>query len=101
MVLADSALFAAGPPTFYETAARSLLKEVKTDDADLPPLLADALDKFEGRKGATLLAVDKADGKTLATVPLATPPVFDGMIATGGRLYVATTGGNVLCFAGE
>ncbi len=47
------------------------------------------------------MAVSRTDGKTLASVSLATPPVFDGMIAAGGRLYIATTGGKVLCFAGE
>jgi hypothetical protein len=27
-------------------------------------------------------------------------PVFDGMAAANGNLYVATTDGRVLCFAG-
>jgi len=29
------------------------------------------------------------------------PPVFDGLIAAGGRLYLATTDGKMVCLAGE
>ena len=45
-------------------------------------------------------AVSAADGKKLAEQKLDSPPVFDGLIAAGGRLYLATTDGRVLCFAG-
>ena len=37
------------------------------------------------------------DGKTLATHKLASLPVFDGMAAAGGRLYVSTTDGRLRC----
>ena len=40
MVLTDTALLVAGPPTFDEKQAVELLKTVPTDNAELPPVLA-------------------------------------------------------------
>ena len=78
VVLANDTLFAAGPPDV-----------VPNDD----PYAA-----FEGRKGARLLAFSTADGKKLAEYDLKNEPVFDGMAAAGGRLYITTASGDVLCF---
>jgi len=54
----------------------------------------------EGRRGGELWVVSR-DGKKLAEQKLDSPPVFDGLIATGGRVYVSTMGGTVQCLAGE
>ena len=78
MVLAGDVLFLAGPP------------DVVPKDNPYAAL--------DGRVGALLWAVSAADGKTLSEAKLACPPVFDGMAAAGGRLYVATVDGRVLCF---
>jgi len=56
---------------------------------------------WEGRKGGVLAAFACADGKKLAERKLPAPPVWDGMAAAGGRLYVATHGGAVLCLGGQ
>lgn len=77
MVLAGDTLFAAGPPDVLDK-----------DD----PLAA-----FEGRKGAKLCAFSAATGKKLAEQSLASPPVFDGMIAADGRLFIATCDGRIVC----
>jgi len=81
MVLADRTLFLAGPP----------------DGAQLAELPA----ALEGRKGGRLLAVSAEGGQPLAEYPLDAPPVFDGMAAAGGRLYLSTGDGKVLCFDGR
>jgi hypothetical protein len=81
MVLADRTLFLAGPP----------------DGAQLAELPA----ALEGRKGGRLLAVSAEDGQLVAEHPLDAPPVFDGMAAAGGRLYLATGDGKVLCLHGR
>jgi hypothetical protein len=78
MVLAGKTLFAAGPPDVLDP-----------DD----PMAA-----FEGRKGGLLWAVSAEDGKKLAEHKLDSPPVFDGMIAVDGRLYIAARDGKLLCF---
>jgi hypothetical protein len=53
-----------------------------------------------GEKGALLWAVSAEDGEKLAEYRLDSLPVFDGMSATGGRLFLATTDGKVQCFVG-
>ena len=56
---------------------------------------------WEGRKGGVLAAFAAGDGEKLAECKLPSPPVWDGMAAAGGRLYVATIDGKVLCFSGQ
>ena len=55
---------------------------------------------WEGRKGGLLAAVSAADGKTLAQLQLPSPPVWDGMAAAKGKLYVAMEEGAVACLSG-
>ena len=57
----------------------------------------DPLGAFEGRKGGVLWVASAADGKKLAEQKLAAPPVFDGMAAARGCLFVSTTDGKVIC----
>jgi hypothetical protein len=77
-VLAGPTLFLAGPP-------------------DIVPA-SDPYAAFEGRRGALLWAVSTTDGKKLAETNLDAEPVFDGLIAAHGRLYLAARNGCVLCF---
>ena len=44
--------------------------------------------------------VDKEDGKTLAEYKLDSKPVWDGMIAAHGKLYLSMADGSVICFEG-
>ena len=81
MVLARDRLFVAGPPDVA--------------DAD------DPWAAFEGRRGGRLWVVSTADGKKLAEHELKSPPVLDGMIAAGGRLYLADEAGAVRCFGAK
>ena len=46
-----------------------------------------------------IFAFSASDGKQLAERKLASPPVWDGMAAAGGRLYLSTMDGKVVCFA--
>ena len=79
LVLAGDVLFAAGP---------------KGDGTQ-------SLAAYEGREGSLLLAVSTTDGKTTAQRPLAAPPVFDGMAAARGKLFLTTKDGKVLCFGAK
>ncbi len=78
MTKAGDVLFVAGPP----------------DEVDP----GDPLAAFEGRKGGLLSAFTAADGQPLAEFKLGSPPVFDGLIAAGGRLYMSARDGSVVCF---
>ena len=56
---------------------------------------------FEARKGANLVAVSATDGKKLSEASLDCPPVFDGMIAAGGRLFASLENGTLACLAAK
>jgi outer membrane protein assembly factor BamB len=77
LVLADNTLFLAGPPDIFTS--------------DEPAA------GFEGKQGGLLCALSGADGEILAQHKLDSSPVFDGMAAARGRLYVATMDGKVTC----
>lgn len=79
MVLAGEMLFVAGP----------------ADGAGLWPC-ADSQ-----RPAPQLLAISTADGSVLARYELPGVPIFDGMAAADGRLYISLAGGAVACFAGQ
>ena len=76
MALADGTLFIAGP----------------TDDGFR------TVEALAGKKGSALLAISAADGAKRTELKLDAPPVFDGMAAADGRLYLAATDGTVRCF---
>ena len=50
----------------------------------------------ESQKGV-LMAISASDGTELARYPLASPPIFDGMAAAGGRLYLSLENGHLVC----
>jgi outer membrane protein assembly factor BamB len=79
MVLAGNVLFVAGPS-------------------------ADAGNGPAGRnenQGALLMAISASDGTELAQYQLDSSPVFDGMAAAYGRLYVSMENGSLLCLTEE
>jgi hypothetical protein len=75
MVLTDEVLFVAGP-----------LGDPLTTRAAL-----------DGEVPASLLAVSPSDGSVLAEMTLPATPVWDGMAAAAGHLYLALANGDVLC----
>jgi len=77
MVLAGRTLFAAGPP------AGALRSQAA----------------YEGAEGAMLCAVSADDGETLAEYRLDALPVFDGLAAARGCLYLAMQDGRLLCLS--
>jgi outer membrane protein assembly factor BamB len=95
MVLADNALFVAGPPDVEdeEHSVKTLL------DPETQKKLAEQSAAFEGKRGALLVAVSRNDGKRLAAYRLDFVPRFDGLIAANGRLYLSTLDGEVICLS--
>jgi hypothetical protein len=92
-VLAGDKLFAAGSPD-PELAE---LKEIKDRRRKLK-VGAELMEKRGLPKGGELWVLSAADGKKLHSLKLPAPPVFDGMAAAGGRLYLSTQDGYVRCF---
>ena len=79
MVLTDKTLFVAGP----------LGETHRSQEA------------FEGQQGIRLHAIATEDGRPLASYDLDSLPVFDGMVAVEGKIFLATKDGRVVCFAGK
>jgi len=97
MVLADKTLFIAGPPDIID-------EEEIFKNLGVPRIankLREQTDVFEGQKGALLHAVSASDGKNLRKYNLESPPVWDGMAAANGRLYISMKNGKVLCLQGK
>ena len=63
-----------------------------------PGVLEQALCGLEQPAYPELLAdFSGSDGRLLATQPLSSPPLFDGMAAANGRLYLATADRHIVC----
>ena len=56
---------------------------------------------WEGKRGSLLWAVSGAEGRKLAQYKLDSVPVFDGLAAAGGRLFLSMKDGKVVCFCGD
>ena len=97
MVLAGGTLFVAGPPDVVDEEEAF----GKPKDASVLARLAEQDAALQGQKGGLMWAVSAEDGKKLAEYKLDAVPVFDGLIAANGRLYLATTDGKVRCYAGK
>jgi hypothetical protein len=91
MLVADKTIFIAGPPEF--ATARGV-----GDEALALQDPAAAVDAWDGKKGSLLWAVSTESGEKLAEQTLASAPIFDGMAAVEGRLYLAMQDGSLLCF---
>jgi outer membrane protein assembly factor BamB len=76
MVVGQEHLAVAGPPA-----------EIQPDDPWA---------NFEGRAGGELQILDKKTGEPIARVKLSSPPVWNGMAAARGRLYLSTLDGRLL-----
>jgi len=81
MVLTDETIFVAGTPVAFP---------------------ADDLGKaYEGRMGGVLWAGSVSTGEKLAQYKLDTPPVWDGLAAANGRVFISLLDGTVVCMSGE
>ncbi len=58
-------------------------------------------DAYEGKQGNVLRAMSVEDGKTVAEQEIPALPVFDGLSAARGRLYLSLSSGRVLCLGRE
>jgi hypothetical protein len=97
MVLAGDTLFVAGPEDLIDEELA--LKQINTPAME--EKLAEQAAALAGQRGGLLWAVSTADGAKRAQLRLDAPPLFDGMAAAGGRLYLTTQAGTVVCLAGQ
>ena len=95
LTIARETLFAAGPPDVLEETTPGIRTGATPAVRDAVEEQAAALD---GKRGGILFAVSKTGGKIKDRRELESPPVFDGLIAANGRLYLALENGSVQCW---
>ena len=99
MVLAGGNLFLAGPPDMAdEEETRGF---VFGGDDEINRQMDRQEQAWQGKQNALLWVVSADTGQKLSEYPIPAIPVWDGMIATNGRLYLSLKNGTVLCMTGH
>ncbi|MHC4581927.1 MAG: hypothetical protein ACYS14_10755, partial [Planctomycetota bacterium] len=88
MVLTSDKLVVAGPPDLRRKEAGIL---AYTNEEE-------SLAAFTGQKGVMLRVIDKVNGATVSEQKLDAMPVFDGMSAAHGRIFVSLKNGDLQCW---
>jgi hypothetical protein len=99
MALANKTLFVAGPADVVDE--EDALARLSKGDDSIVPALVQQDENLDGKHGAVILAVDGPTGKVLSETKLDSPPIWDGMAAAHGCLFVSTMDGHVVCLAGK
>jgi hypothetical protein len=95
MLLADRVLFIAGPPDVLDE--EELYSRMENEGLKGYGELEEQSAVLRGKQGALLWAVSAESGRILAHYQLDSLPVFDGMSAADGKLYLSLMNGNVVC----
>jgi hypothetical protein len=53
-----------------------------------------------GERGGILRMVSTQNGQQISEYKLGVPPIFDGMIAANGKLFISTMDGSIVCLTG-
>ncbi len=93
MALAGETLLVAGPRDVVDE------EELFANhfDGQLTSKAAEQVAALKGQRGAMLLCVSAKEGKKLGEVKLDACPVFDGLAAAEGKLFIAMMDGSVVC----
>ncbi len=97
LVVADRTLFIAGPDDLLDEPGALGAMD---DPATLEKLSAQEA-ALTGQSGGILRAVACADGAVLSEQRLDTIPVWDGLAAASGSLYLAAADGTVRCYGAK
>ena len=95
LLVADDIMFAAGPPDIIseEDAFFAL------DDQAVLDKLAEQSAVLKGKDGSIIWAVDTKTGNKIAEYKMESMPVWDGMAAAGGNIFMSTINGDVVCYS--
>jgi len=99
LVLAGDTLFIAGPPKLIDEL--EVLKAYRRPSKLAKLNIGKGAEALAGRAGGLLQALSGAKGDKLSELKLESPPVFDGMCAANGRLYISAMNGRIMCLSGE
>lgn len=97
MVKTADKLIIAGP--------EDIIDEEKVKVMFTSPEMQVRLDKqsaiLAGERGGILRMVSTEDGQQISEYKLDVPPIFDGMIAANGKLFISTMDGSLVCLTGK
>ncbi len=96
MVMAGDNLVLCGPPDLVDE--EDSFKRIMAGEEAVQALLRDQDLALRGGKGGVLQVVSTQDGRTLASYDVDALPVWDGMSAAEGRLFIATTDGRIISY---
>ncbi|MBL7222194.1 MAG: PQQ-binding-like beta-propeller repeat protein [Phycisphaerae bacterium] len=99
MVLGADKLFIAGPPDLADETKMMGFLTGAADDANRQ-LSAQAA-AWQGKRGGLLRVVSCETGEKLSECKFDSVPVFDGMSAADGKLFLSTLDGKVVCIGGK
>ncbi len=91
----DRVLYVAGPPDTIDE--EDTFRRLTENDAAVQQVLAAQDRALDGADGGRLRVVSGADGSTLHEMKTDFLPVWDGMAAANGRLFITTTDGRLVC----
>jgi len=97
LVLAGDTLIAAGGPDVLDET----MPKIRSDAPEVREAVEEQEAALAGKRGGILVTVSKAGGEEEYRCDLDAPPVFDGLIAANGRLYLALEDGSVQCWSGQ
>lgn len=96
MVLAGDTLFVAGPPSVFDE--KEEWKRIYDPDAQAK--FARQAELLQGQGGSLLWAVSAESGENRSEQKLESMPVWDGMAAAYGRIYLPMENGTIVCLDG-
>jgi len=97
MVKSDEHVFVAGPPDLMDE--EETFKRLTERDPEVQELLHRQNDALQGEHGGLLQVYSAVNGYNVASYEIASLPAWDGMAAAGGKLYMTTADGKVICYA--
>jgi len=99
MVLAGANLFLGGAPDVADEEQTT--RYVFGADDELNRQMLRQEKAWKGSEGGVLVVVSAETGRKISIQKIAGIPVWDGMIATQEKLYMALQDGSVLCMGAE
>ena len=95
MVKANDTLFIVGPPDVVDE--EKTVQQLTARDPRVAAMLARPEALLQGKEGSLIWAVSATDGTKLAELKLDSLPVWDGLAAAQGKLFLTTADGKVVC----
>lgn len=95
MVKAGPTLFLVGPPDIVDEA--ETFERLKNRDVSVEAVLAEQDALLNGSQGSMLRAVSAKDGSRISDLQLDSLPIWDGLAAAQGQLFLSTQDGTVIC----